>query len=97
VEAAPGIVPPPGGVLRAEVPVTARGLAPAGDLPIAAIRKACGPAVRVMAVEEVGPKRMVVRLAAPMDLAWAARDRMARLPELRDWRVDFELVTPLAK
>jgi hypothetical protein len=97
VEAAPGIVAPPGGpVSRADGPVTARGLAPAADLPsAAAIRKACGPNVRVMEITSVGPKRLLVRLAATTDAAWAARDRLARLSELREWRVDFELVTPL--
>ena len=96
VEAAPGIVAPPAGdVSRAEAPVTARGLAPAADLPSAAVRKACGRDVRVMEITSVGPKRMLVRLAATPDAAWAARDRLARLPELREWRVDFDLVTPL--
>jgi hypothetical protein len=95
VESAPGIVIPSGGMSRLDGPVTARGLAPAADLPAAVIRKACGRDVRVMEVTAVGPKRMLVRLAATPDAAWAARDRLARLPELREWRVDFELVTPL--
>jgi hypothetical protein len=98
VESAPGIVAPSGGpVSRVDGTVTARGLAPAADLPAAAIRKACGRDVRVMEVSAVGPKRMLVRLAATPDAAWAARDRLARLPELREWRVDFELVTPLQR
>jgi hypothetical protein len=98
IESAPGIVIPSGGsVSRGDGPVTARGLAPAADLPANAIRWAVGSKVQVMEITAVGPKRMVIRLAATPDAAWAARDRLARLPELREWRVDFELVTPLQR
>ena len=95
VEPAPGIVAPPvGGVSLADRPVTARGLAPGGDLS-AAIRAACGADVRVVEVTSTGPKQMLVRLAGSVDAALAARDRLARLPDLRGWRVDFDLVTPV--
>ena len=95
VEPAPGIVAPPvGGVSRAEGPVRARGLAPSGDLTLS-IRAACPTDVRVMEVTSTGPKRLLIRLAASVDAALAARDRLARLPELHGWRVDFELVTPV--
>ena len=95
VEPAPGIVAPPaGGVSMSDRPVTARGLAPSGD-PSAAIRVACGTDVRVMEVTSTGPKRLLVRFAAPMEAALSVRDRLARLPELSGWRVDFDLVTPL--
>lgn len=97
VEPAPGIVAPPvGGVSMADRPVTARGLAPAGDLS-AAVRAACGADVRVMEVTSIGPKRMLVRLAGSADAALAARDRLAHLPELHGWRVDFDLVTPVRR
>ena len=96
VEAAPGIVVPSAGWMsRTDGPITARGLAPATDLPDAAIREACGPEVRVMEIAPVGPKRIVVRLAALLEVARTARERMTRLAVLQDWRVDFELVTPL--
>jgi hypothetical protein len=48
-----------------------------------------------MEVSPIGPKRLVVRLAGTLDAATAARGRMAQLPELREYRVDFDLVTPL--
>jgi hypothetical protein len=51
--------------------------------------------VRVMEVTSTGPKRMLVRLAGSADAAMAVRDRLARLPELHGWRVDFDLVTPV--
>ena len=95
VEPAPGIVAPPkGGVSRAETPMTARGLAPGGDLS-AAVRQACGTDVRVMEVTSIGPKRLLVRFAGAVDAALAARDRLGRVPELAGWRVNFDLVTPL--
>ena len=94
VEPAPGIVAPVGGLSMRDQAVTARGLAPSADLP-AAIRTACGPDVRVMEVTSLGPKRLMVRLAGSVDAALAARERLARLPELRDQRVDFDLVTPV--
>lgn len=96
VEAAPGIVPPRARpVAMADRPLTARGLAPSPDLLAAAIRRACGSEVRVMEVAAVGPKRIVVRLSGTFAAAWAARDRLARLAELREYRVDFDLVTPV--
>jgi hypothetical protein len=95
VEPAPGIVAPPvGGVSMTDRPLTARGLAPSGDLS-ATVRAACGTDVRVMEVTATGPKRMLVRLAGSVDAALAVRDRLARLPELHGWRVDFDLVTPV--
>jgi hypothetical protein len=95
VEPAPGIVAPPiGRVSFAEEPVTARGLAPSGDVS-AAIRQACGTDVRVMEVTPIGPKRLLVRLAATVDAAMAARDRLSHASDLAGWRVDFDLVTPL--
>jgi hypothetical protein len=93
VEPAPGIVPPSGGVSMGNRPITARGLPPI-DLP-ASIRQACGADVRVMEVAPTGPKHLVVRLAGTLDAARAARERMSKLPELREYRVDFDLVTPL--
>jgi hypothetical protein len=95
VEPAPGIVPPPpGGVSKLDRPITARGLAPSVDLPNS-IRRACGTDVRVMEISPIGPNRLVVRLAGSLDAARAARERMAQLPELCEYRVDFDLVTPL--
>lgn len=95
VEPAPGIVAPPiGGVSRGDGPMTARGLAPNGDVS-AAIRAACGTDVRVMEVTPIGPNRLLVRLAASVDAAMGLRNRLSRLPELAGWRVDFDLVTPL--
>jgi hypothetical protein len=95
VESAPGIIaPPPGGVSMSDRPITARGLAPAGDL-AASIRQACGADVRVMEVAPLGPNRVMVRLAGTLDAARAARERMAQIRELREYRVDFDLVTPL--
>lgn len=96
VNPAPGIVVPPlsrAGPLTGR-PVTVRGQAPDTDIG-ELIRRACGPGVRVMDVADAGPRRLVVRLAGPVDAAWAARDRLARLPELAGWRVEFELVTAL--
>jgi hypothetical protein len=94
VEPAPGIVPPPSGgtSMFADQPV-ARGLAPIDVSE--SIRQACGADVRVMEVSPLGPKRLMVRLAGTLDAARAARERMAQLPELREYRVDFDLVTPL--
>jgi hypothetical protein len=97
VEAAPGIVVPSGGLSQASGRITARAVAPTAELPAAAIRRACGPDVRVMEISPVGTKRMVIRMAATMEAAIAARERLSRLTELRGWRVDFELVTPLQK
>jgi hypothetical protein len=95
VEPAPGIVAPPiGGVSRANSPVTARGLAPNGDLS-AVVRQACGSDVRVMEVTSIGPKRLLVRLAGTVDAVMAARERLGHVSELAGWRVDFDLVTPL--
>jgi hypothetical protein len=95
VEPAPGIVaPPPGGISMADRPLTARGLAPAGDV-ATSIRQACGMDVRVMEVSPMGPNRLLVRLAGTLEAARSARERMAQLPELREYRVDFDLVTPL--
>jgi hypothetical protein len=95
VESAPGIVAPPiGRVSFAEEPMTVRGLSPSGDLS-ATIRQACGENVRVMEITSIGPKRLLVRLAATVDAAMAARDRLSRASDLAGWRVDFDLVTPL--
>jgi hypothetical protein len=95
VEPAPGIIMPlshrnPTG------PITARGHAPETDLSDS-VRQACGSGARVMEVVSIGPKQMVVRLAGRAEDIRAARGRLARLPELAGWRVDLELVTPLAK
>lgn len=95
VEPAPGIVAPPiGRASFADVPMTARGLAPSSDLS-GVIRQACGSDVRVMEVTSIGPKRLLVRLAAKVDAAMAARDRLSHVSDLAGWRVDFDLVTPL--
>ena len=95
VEPAPGIVAPPiGRVSYADAPMTARGLAPSGDLS-AVIRQACGVDVRVMEVTSIGPKRLLVRLAGTVDAAMAVRDRLGHVSDLAGWRVDFDLVTPL--
>jgi hypothetical protein len=96
VEPATGIVVPPlsAGMSRADRPLTVRAQAPdtdAADL----IRQTCGPDVRVMEVSPVGPKRVVLRLAGTRDAALAARDRLARVPDLAGYQIDFELVTPL--
>jgi hypothetical protein len=95
VEPAPGIVAPPvGGVSRTEAPMTARGAAPGGDL-AGVVRQACGTNVRVMEITPIGPKRLLVRLAASVDAALAARDRLGHVSDLAGWRLDFDLVTPL--
>jgi hypothetical protein len=96
VEPAKGIVVPPlsGSMSRADRPLTVRAQAPdvdAADL----IRQACGPNVRVMEVSSAGPKRVVLRLAAMRNAALAARDRLARVPDLAGYQIEFELVTPL--
>jgi len=96
VEPATGIVVPPlsGGMSRVDRPLKVRAQAPdadAADL----IRQACGPDVRVMEVSPVGPKRVVLRLAASRNAAMAARDRLARVPDLAGYQIEFELVTPL--
>jgi hypothetical protein len=97
VEPAPGIVAPTGGLSRASGRVTVRAVSPSADLPLAAIREACGSDVRVMEISPTGPKRMIIRLATTMEAAIAARARLAEIAALREWRVDFELVTPLKK
>jgi hypothetical protein len=91
VEPAPGIVAPrsTGAISRRDDSLTARGRAPEPDV-TAAIRRACGPNLRIKEVVPTGPRRMVVRLAGDTRGAWAARDRMARAPELAGWRIDFE-------
>jgi hypothetical protein len=99
---APDIVPPPGGgtVSKAVTRVTARALAPADELPaslVAAVRRACGPDLRVMNIDHAGPKRIVVRMSASPDAALAARNRLARDPDRAGWRVEFEMVTPLGR
>jgi hypothetical protein len=98
VEPAKGIIlppnPGPGGMSRAQGPVTARAQAPDADLGDL-IRQACGPQVRVMEFSPVGPKHAVLRLATSRDAALAARDRLARVPDLAGWHIEFELVTPL--
>jgi hypothetical protein len=81
-------------VSKADRPVTARGQAPDADL-ADVIRQACGSQPRVMEVSPVGPKRIVLRLAATRDAALAARDRLARVPDLAGYQIEFELVTPL--
>jgi hypothetical protein len=98
IEPAKGIIlpplPGPGSVSKADRPVTARGQAPDADL-ADVIRQACGSQPRVMEVSPVGPKRIVLRLAATRDAALAARDRLARVPDLAGYQIEFELVTPL--
>jgi len=100
VEPAPDIVPPMGGtVSKAITPVTARALAPDSEVPttiMTAIRRACGTDVRVMEVARAGSKRLLVRMSGTPDGSLAARNRLAREPEIRGWRIEFELVTPLA-
>jgi hypothetical protein len=86
--------PAPGGMSRTKGQVTARAQAPdvsVGDM----IRQACGPDVEVMEFSPVGAKHAVLRLAATRDAALAARDRLAGIPDLAGWRIEFELVTPL--
>ncbi|HKB06270.1 MAG TPA: hypothetical protein VKD90_29010, partial [Gemmataceae bacterium] len=99
VDPAPGIVPPPmpGETSMSDRPLTARGRAPEPDVSDA-IRRACGPGVRVLEVARAGSKSVIVRMSVGnADAAWATRDRLARAPELAGWRIEFELVTPLAR
>jgi hypothetical protein len=86
--------PGPGSMSKAAGPLTARAQAP--DVSLAdLIRQACGPQVRVMEFSPAGPRHAVLRLAANRDAALAARDRLARVPDLAGWRIEFELVSPL--
>ena len=91
IEAAPGIVPPQ--VSRINRPITARGSAPESAIG-EAIQRACGSNFRVLEVAEVGPKRLIVRLAGN---AVTAREQIARLPQLAGWHIEIERVTVLAK
>jgi hypothetical protein len=78
------------------VPVTARGRAP--DSVVAdVIRRTSGSDVRIVEIIEVGAKRLVVRVAGPLDAALAFRNRLAQMPQLSGWRVDFDHVTPLGR
>jgi eukaryotic-like serine/threonine-protein kinase len=99
VDPAPGIVPPPmtGETSMADRPLTARGRAPEPDV-ADAIRRVCGPGIRVLEVARAGSKGVIVRMSVGnADAAWAARERLARAPELAGWRIEFELVTPVAR
>jgi hypothetical protein len=94
VEAAPGIVVPTSGVSRGDGPMTARGLPPSGDLSTL-IHSTCGTEIRVLEVSAAGPKGLIIRFAGTVEAALAARERLSHLDELRSWRVEFDLVTPV--
>jgi hypothetical protein len=92
VEEAPGIVIPggPGSTSRLPRPAyTARAQQP--DTVEEVIRQAGGDIVRD--VKPTGPNAVkVVLRTANIDAAWQARERLAKLPELKRVTVTFEVV-----
>ncbi len=92
VESAPGIVSPggPGSVSKHMRPAyTARAQQPSSVEE--AIRRAGGDIVRD--VKPTGPNAVTVVLrTGNIDAAWQARDRLAKLPELKRVTVTFEVV-----
>ena len=66
--------------------------AQAPDKFVDAVRRACEPDVRLIATQKTAANTVVLRIA-PRDnaAAWAARDRLAGVPELAGWRVEFEI------
>jgi hypothetical protein len=93
---APGIKMPPisQNPKSSESAIVARGRAPITEM-ADVIRRSSGNDLQILEICDAGPRKLVVRLAGPHHAARAFRDRLAQLPQLSGWRVDFELVTPL--
>jgi hypothetical protein len=97
VDPAPGILPPHAKAGQRE---TFRARSPEQELPetvTTAVRRACGRDVKVMEINSLGQKQILIRLSAPLDAAKAARDRLGRERDLAGWHIEFERVTPLSR